>query len=56
MTWFFNDTKTSQVKFAQFFKHELLKALNPTYEVQFGSAYTMYKIIDVDVSEPSCYF
>jgi len=50
---FFNSTKTSQAKIDQFFKDNLLKALNPTHQVQFRSAYTMYKIIDAAACEPS---
>ncbi|RPB19375.1 hypothetical protein L211DRAFT_853191 [Terfezia boudieri ATCC MYA-4762] len=50
---FFNSTKTSQAKIDQFFKDNLLKGLNPTHQVQFRSAYTMYKLIDTAANEPS---
>ncbi|RPB18361.1 hypothetical protein L211DRAFT_854189 [Terfezia boudieri ATCC MYA-4762] len=50
---FFNSTKTSKAKIDQFFKDNLLKGLNPTHQVQFRTAYSMYKLIDAAADEPS---
>ena len=53
---FFNSAKTSKAKIDQFFKNDILKALNPTHNVQFKSAYTMYKLVDNAAKEPSWNF
>ncbi|RPB21143.1 hypothetical protein L211DRAFT_851742 [Terfezia boudieri ATCC MYA-4762] len=50
---FFNSTKTSKAKINQFFKDNLLKGLNPIHQVQFRTAYSMYKLINAATDEPS---
>ncbi|KAF8426775.1 hypothetical protein BGX38DRAFT_1278901 [Terfezia claveryi] len=49
---FFNSAKTSKEKIEQFFCDGILKSLNPTHEVQFHSAYIMYKLVDAAANEP----
>jgi len=50
---FFNSAKTSQANIDKFFKDGILKGLNPTHDVQFCSAYTMYKLVDTAADEPA---
>lgn len=52
---FFNAAKVPQSKIDQFFKDGILKAINPTYNVQFRSAHTLYKVVETAVNEPSWY-
>ena len=49
----FNSVRTSQAMIDQFFKGEVFDALNPTYPVQFWSAYKLKKLIDGAASGPS---
>jgi hypothetical protein len=49
----FNSARTSQTKIDQFFKGGVFDALNPTYPVQFRSAYKLNKLIDGAASGPS---
>jgi len=50
---FFSSAKTSQGNIDKFFKDGILKGLNPTHDVQFRSAYTMYKLVDAAADEPA---
>jgi len=52
---FFNPAKTSQGKIEQFFRDGILQGLNPTHDVQFRSAYTMYKLVDAAPNETRWY-
>jgi hypothetical protein len=49
---FFNAVQASEKKIDHFFKAGILKDLNPTHQVQFKSAYTMYKLVDEAADEP----
>jgi len=51
----FNSTKTSQMMINQFFKGGVFDTLNPTYPVQFQSAYKLNKLINEAASRPSWY-
>ena len=48
----FKAAKTSKQKFYLFFKDGILKDLNPTHEVQFRTAHTLYKLVDDAADEP----
>jgi len=47
----FNAAKTSKQKIDLFFKDGILKDLNPTHEVQFRLAHTLYKLVDKAADE-----
>jgi len=49
---FFNAVQASEKKINQFFKDGILKGLDPTHQVQFHSAYTLYKLVDKAADEP----
>ena len=55
LAWFFNSAKTSQGKIEQFFRDGILQGINLTHDVQFRSAYTMYKLVDTAANEPRWY-
>ena len=50
---FFNSAKTSQANKNKFFKDGILKGLNLTDDIQFSSAYTMYKLVDAAADQPA---
>jgi hypothetical protein len=52
---FFNAVQASEKKIDHFFKAGILKDLNPTHQVSFQSAYTMYKLVDEAAEEPRWY-
>jgi len=48
---FFNAVQASEKKINQCFKDGILKGLDPTHQVQFRSAYTLYKLVDKAADE-----
>ena len=50
---FFSSAMTSQENIDKFFKDCIFKGLNPTHDVQFHSTYTICKLVNTAVDEPT---